>query len=562
MKACRPVYWMLPLLMLAAATWTHAKPLREKPALVLQITIHNMRGDFPMRYKDRLGKGGLRYLMTQGTHYTNAGFPHAGTEPTVGHAALFTGTSPARNGIVAGSWFDRAKDRVITSCEDDRYPLIGKTQVEGEGRAPSQMLAATIGDELTIATNGGARVFSVSLKDQGAILQGGHTGKAFWFSTTDGSFISSSYYFTQYPDWVAQWNAEKHADAYRNRSWQLLYAPSTYLFGTDDRRPFEVDMFGLGTTFPHPLNADPSHFYASLAATPFGDELTADFAKTLIREEKLGQGPRTDFLAVGFSATGSIGRLFGASSLEAEDTILRVDKLLADLFRYVDKEIGLDRTLVVLSSNHGMCETPQHLASLGFDVGCLPSGPIIREILAKALNKRLGVPESIVRLYDHPYVYLDEEEIAKTGVSLALVETTAAEEIMSIPGIAGALTRTDLLKGTVAPTPTNMAILDSFHAGRSGNIHVIAAPSTYVTGKTPSALPQGDDTYVPLFFAGWGIPAQRITRPVTPYDIAPTLASVLEIKAPSGAVGIPLEEVLKEDTPAENWITASRTALP
>ena len=31
-----------------------------------------MRGDFPMRYKERLGEGGFRYLMEQGTHYTNA----------------------------------------------------------------------------------------------------------------------------------------------------------------------------------------------------------------------------------------------------------------------------------------------------------------------------------------------------------------------------------------------------------------------------------------------------------------------------------------------------------
>ncbi|MCK5679851.1 hypothetical protein KAI46_03460 [bacterium] len=34
--------------------------------------------------------------------------------------------------------------------------------------------------------------------------------------------------------------------------------------------------------------------------------------------------------------------------------------------------------------------------------------------------------------------------------------------------------------------------------------------------------------------------AQKITRPVTPYDIAATIANLLEIKPPSGSVGIPL----------------------
>ena len=53
------------------------------------------------------------------------------------------------------------------------------------------------------------------------------------------------------------------------------------------------------------------------------------------------------------------------------------------------------------------------------------------------------------------------------------------------------------------------------------------------------------DSYVPLFFAGYNVPALRIARPVTPYDIAATIAVCLEVKPPSGSVGTPLVEVLK-----------------
>ena len=53
---------------------------KDPPRLILQITIDQMRGDFPMRYKDRLGEGGFRYLMEKGTHYINAHFQHADTE--------------------------------------------------------------------------------------------------------------------------------------------------------------------------------------------------------------------------------------------------------------------------------------------------------------------------------------------------------------------------------------------------------------------------------------------------------------------------------------------------
>jgi hypothetical protein len=114
-------------------------------------------------------------------------------------AALFTGTYPAHNGIVAGNWFDMDKGRVIYNCEDDRYPMIGKEPAKGKGRAPTNLLSSTIGDELVISNNGQSRIFSVSIKDRGAILPGGHTGKAFWYSKSDGSFVSSTYYYKEYP---------------------------------------------------------------------------------------------------------------------------------------------------------------------------------------------------------------------------------------------------------------------------------------------------------------------------------------------------------------------------
>ena len=541
------------LLIVVFSVWTGVGTAQGKPRLVLQITVDQMRGDFPMRYKDRLGEGGFRYLMEKGTHYLNARYQHADTETPIGHAALFTGTYPAYNGIVAGNWFDPEKGRVIYNCEDDRYPMIGKEQEEGKGRAPTNLLSSTIGDELVISNNGQSRVFSVSIKDRGAILPGGHTGKAFWYSTSDGSFVTSNYYYREYPAWVKQWNAKKYADRYKDTSWELLSDVSTYVFGKDDDRPFEVDMFGLGTTFPHPVRGDSEYFYASLLATPFGDELTADFAKTLIKEEKLGQGKQTDFMAISFSVTDYIGHLFGPSSLEAEDNILRLDRLLADLFRFIDEQVGLDQTLIIVSSDHGMCEAPEHLQNLGFEVGRLTSRTIVKGTITDALKDRLGVPEDVIRLFEYPYVYLNEEEIGKTKYSVAEIEAAVAEDIVKITGIRDAVTRTDLLKGTFAPTLVNMMILHNFHPKRSGNVHVIADQFWYFyyemdTTTDIAAIhcsPWTYDTYVPLFFAGHGVPAQRIARPVTPYDIAATIATVLEIKPPSGSIGTPLIEVLQ-----------------
>ncbi len=95
-----------------------------------------------------------------------------------------------------------------------------------------------------------------------------------------------------------------------------MHDASTYVFAENDDRPFEIDTFGLGTTFPHQTKGDSKYFYASLIVAPFGDELTADFAKTMIKTEKLGQGKQTDFISSSFSVTDYIGHFFGPSSLE------------------------------------------------------------------------------------------------------------------------------------------------------------------------------------------------------------------------------------------------------
>jgi len=120
---------ILPLLILSFSVAAIAGVSAAKPKLVLQITIDQMRGDYPMRYKDRLGEGGFRYLMKKGIHYSNAHFQHADTETPIGHAALFTGTYPAHNGIVAGNWYDTSKGHLIYNCPDHRQYSRGQTAV-------------------------------------------------------------------------------------------------------------------------------------------------------------------------------------------------------------------------------------------------------------------------------------------------------------------------------------------------------------------------------------------------------------------------------------------------
>jgi predicted AlkP superfamily pyrophosphatase or phosphodiesterase len=528
------------------------------PRLVLQITVDQLRGDLPGRYADRLTEGGFRYLMEKGTWYIDAHYRHANTETAVGHATLATGADPSRHGIIANDWIDQESGAFVYNTEDDRHHIIGREPKAHEGVSPRNLAASTFGDELVVYNGGRSRVFSVSVKDRGAILPGGHAGKAFWFSKSSGEFVTSTYYYDSYPQWVTQWNAAKPADAFKGKSWELLNDRATYVHGRMDDRPYEADLKPLGRIFPHPLGGDTKYFYLLLTLTPIGDMLTLDFAKALVENEKLGQNDKgaPDYLQISFSSTDYIGHLFGPSSLETEDNILRLDRTLSDLFRFIDEKIGLDQTLIVLSADHGAPEAPEYMASLGLSTGRFAfdwfksEGP-----LTEALQKKYGRADFIAG-HSHPYLYLNLDAIASAGQNIADVERFVADELMKIPGIAYAQTRGDLLAGRITESPIQNQIRRSFHPTRSGNIHLVPEQYWFLHSTEEAekmgigsiaaihGSPWAYDTYVPIFFAGRGVPAQIIGRRVAPTDIAPTLAAYLGVKPPSGSVGSVLTEVL------------------
>ena len=539
---------------------------QAQPKLILQITVDALRGDLPQRFNSVFGDGGFRYLLDQGIHYTNAHYQHANTETIVGHVSLATGTVPAAHGMVGNVWFDREQNRLTYNIEDSRYHLLTagadvdkKTEIDptqrtarSDGRSPGNILVSTFSDELAIHFAGKSKIYAVSVKDRGAVSMAGHVGKAFWFSKKGGQFVTSTYYYDKYPEWVNEWNTRKSASVYAGKAWELTYQPSKYLFGDADDRDYETDFAGFGRTFPHNYGtAEEKYFTTKLTLSPAGDELTLDFAKTLLDKEQLGQDAIPDYLAISFSSTDYIGHLFGASSLETEDNLVRLDHTLADLFAYVDQKVGLENTLIVLSADHGQPEVPGHLRERGiknahhFDIKGLDKTPAIA-----ALKKQFGIGEELIEAYFHPYLYLNHELIRAKGLDRAKIEQAIVAELLKFDGVAYAVSSSALLTDNLPDTLMIRSILRNFHPKRSGDIYLVFEPNVFINDfdgmivASTHGSPWRYDTFVPVIFAGAGLKAMKVNRAVTPYDIATTLSTYLGVKPPSGSIGDVLPEVI------------------
>jgi predicted AlkP superfamily pyrophosphatase or phosphodiesterase len=537
----------------------------DKPKLILQITVDQLRGDLPTRYYDRLGEGGFRYLWESGIVYRDAHHGHANTETIVGHATLATGAHPSNHGMVGNLWFDRETGFTTYNVEDPNYTLLTKgasvdadTEIDptqraarSDGRSPAAMLVTTFADELRSNTGGEAKVIGVSVKDRGAISMAGHSGTAYWFSKANGEFVTSTYYLDSYPGWVTAFNEAKPAQQFAGTTWQLLYDQDSYLFGDSDDRPWETDVGGFGRTFPHSFGDGSSPYFTTwLTLSPPGDELVLDFAKQALVEEQLGQDAVTDYLSVSFSSTDYIGHVFGPSSLEAEDNILRLDRTLADLFAFVDKQVGLENTLIVLSADHGGPDAPGYLKSLGIPAGYVDPDSWEKESAIARIKASFDIEGELIETYEHPYLYFSAEVKNDREIDQEALEAAVVEELSKFQGVSLAVSSSALRHGNLPDNELYRSVINNFNSKRSGDVFIVFEPNWFINDfdglmvASTHGSPWRYDTYVPIVFAGAGLSAQTVDRRVQTVDVAVTLSTYMGIKPPSGSVGVPLLEVL------------------
>jgi predicted AlkP superfamily pyrophosphatase or phosphodiesterase len=538
----------------------------KKPKLILQITVDQLRGDLPFRYQDRFVENGFNYLLNKGTVYRDAHHGHANTETIVGHVSLATGTHPSGHGLVGNIWYDRQAGTTVYNIEDAKYKLLTKgadidketeidptqKQANVDGRSPNTIAASTFSDEMLIASNGKAKVFGVSVKDRGAVAMAGHGGKAIWFSKPTQEFVSTDYYYQQYPQWMKAWNSEKIPATYANKKWQLLNKKSSYLFAENDDNAWEADIGGYGKVFPHPFGDLTSPYFSTLLTiSPVGDELTADFAKKLIVNEAIGQDDITDYLALSFSSTDYIGHFYGMSSLESEDNLLRLDRTLADLFSFIDKKVGLENTVIVLSADHGGPEAPGYLQEKQLQGQYVTPKAWDEAAPIAKVKKSLGIKEQLISGYHHPYIYLDHAVVAKHKLDLARVQNQIATALLSVKDVYQTVASNRIENGQLSETKLHRAIVNNYYPSRSGDVYIVFKPQDFINDldglkvAVVHGSPWSYDTFVPIIFAGMDIPAQHIYQRVETIDVAPTLSAIMKIKMPSASEGKILEAVIK-----------------
>lgn len=556
----RAVVGLLSFAVSFATSFAQQQPSVERPKLVVLCSVDQLATwVFEQGRPFFAADGGFRRLLDRGVHFPQCAYEHACTETGPGHATIGTGAPARGHGIVRNSWWSPA-DRAETYCVKETMPALDGLP-EAKDRGPGRLLLPTLGDSLK-AHVPGAKVASVSWKDRSAILMAGRSADAVaWFENGTGNLVTNTAWTKTTPAWLTEFNTKRAIDGFFGWSWDRIGSPDAYANLVDDRVGEMPHLNGSNQrTLPQVVNGGKTEvgpaFWTEVYASPLGNTMVRLAAEAAVHGMKLGDDAVPDLLCVSFSATDIVGHYFGPDSVEARDTLLRLDRELATFLVFLDTEVGVGRYAIFLTADHGVGPLPEAAKAAGLDAGRGALQTQARAAAEKALIERFGAAPEGKRWIPHVgefSFYFDDAVIESNrgAVDATTLRRDAARLAASVaagaPGIAAAFATADLLESGDTTDPLRRALVKGLCPGRAGDVQMVVKPY-WVDGVIPAThgSPHAYDRDVVAIAMGPDLaPGTRIAAPITPGFGVVLFARMLGIPAPTGAVDVVPPGVLR-----------------
>lgn len=517
-------------------------PAKEtKPALIVYISIDQMRADYFDRY-EKYFTGGFSRLFLQGITYTHADLNYATSETGPGHATLGTGCFPWKSGIQGNEWIE-VHTLNDTYCVSDSTakPVDGI----GGGFSPRNLMVTAVGDWLK-KESPKSKVITASAKDRAAILMGGkHPDYAFWYSRSVGGMVTSDYYTQTLPVWVKNFNALNWAEKKVPPQWTKSLAEKEYVnIGPDE---FEAEsQWNDDTSFPHSFAEGKKN--EQIMGSPYGDKLIVDFAMEAVKSEQLGNRGVTDLLCISLSNCDYVGHAMGPDSHEMLDLLVKVDGYLGDLFTFLDDKIGKDKYIVALSADHAVCPLPEfnskyrNISAKRYNYKNDVKSKV--DSLSRSLQQEFNATDEII----HKNAFLNYAAAEKVGVDSVQLEQKVRAGLLSIETFVDIFFRRELITRDPSPKPFIEKYRNSYYAPRGEDFQYRIRENCLMSSRpygSTHGSPYEYDTHIPVLFWRNGIQPRKISRPIFSADVAPTLATIAGFAFPKNLDGTPLTEVLK-----------------
>lgn len=472
----------------------------QRPKLVVGLAVDQMRWDYLYYYYDKFGEGGLRRLVDEGYSCENTLINYLPTVTAIGHSSLYTGSVPALTGI-AGNYF-HIDGHQVYCCTDKNVKGVGSDS-RAALMSPRNMLATTIGDQLKVATDFRSKVIGVALKDRASILPAGHSADAaYWYDTSVGHFVTSTYYMDTLPQWVEDFNKKNHT-----------------------KPGFDVKPTDQGVT------------------------LTFRMAEAALENENLGNRGETDMLCVSVSSTDAVGHAYGTRGTQNESVYLTLDRELAHFLSMLDEKVGRGNYLLFLSADHGGAHNPNFLKNHKIPAGGWESGKVVKSLNAH-LTEKFGQQINYIHDAFNYQFFINRNVLDSLHIDY---EAVKAEAVAWLKHDAQYVFVVDNERAATASVPSRIRemIINGYNRERSGDITVVLRSNVMdekVDEKyigTNHGVWGPYDAHIPLVFFGWNVKHGSTSVPTHIVDAAPTVCALLHIQMPDACVGDAIMPVME-----------------
>lgn len=347
--------------------------------------------------------------------------------------------------------------------------------------SPANIATSTIGDELKISTNGNAIIYGISQKPDAAILSAGHSADGAYWMDRDNHWCSSDYYNKKLPKWLDTYNKTSNST----------------------------------------ING-------------INDNIT-EMALQCINFNSMGKDDITDMLFVTYDAGSS--NYNGQNELQIKKTYIQLDYTIGRLISNIEKSLGTENVLFVLSGTGYHEEQNTDYAKYK-----IPSGTFYINRTSNLLNMYLSAIYGRDKYIDgcfYNQIYLNVKLIDQKRLNMSEILKRSQIFLMQNAGVQNVYTNESILTSNI---PGNEKIRNGYNVFNCGDIIIETAPGWQLLNEDNRQKYTSNINFTPfpIIFYGCGRMPQRIEKPVTIDRIAPSVAKAIQIRAPNASSSFPL----------------------
>jgi len=499
------------------------------PKLVIGIHIDQLKEEYLDWFMNGFNENGFKKVLQSGTSCKTLFYDYPNPDEASACASFITGCSPRQHGITSGHWFDRSTGKIRSCVYDPDY--IGNYTEQTV--SPKNLETSTLGDELKVASKGEAKVFSVGISAEEAVLLGGHSADGvFWIDENSGKWCTSTYY-NYMPWWVQNINDQRDmSQLVEQTTWQPLLPLSYYQFMPFQKSP---------TLFQYLLSKYGKDKFRMYKETPMVNTEVCKLGIETIEKEKLGSDGITDFLVLQMTASNGLEDQKNVSALEIQDIYFRLDQEIGTLLSTVDRQVGLENALIYIVGS-GAPVYPTATTSEKRHYG----GDFYPERCTSLLNLYLMAiygNEKWVSGWYNQQIFLNRKLIEEKAINYDEISLKAAEFLTEFSGVQSVVRYKQFSLGEFNTSLNETA--NGIFPKHSGDLFLEIKGGWNIRedGTKRDHQVRSEAYCTPFLMYGTQVAAQKITIPVHAKDVTCTLSKVFRIRPPNACKGHSLPEL-------------------